>query len=98
MEIKWRNKFFYFESITFQSNDSNNNLYKLNEKEFVTVSFSPNNYLKFWNLNDYSLILAINYIETADDGRTLFLFDEDTLLIYGINSKGFYLIKFLFIN
>ena len=86
------NKFICIKTITFQNNNSNCNILKLNDNEFVTSS-DNDKCIKFWNSDDYSNIEAINNIETSWTPSILCLLDDDILCVAGINSKGFYLIK-----
>ena len=79
-------------TITFQNSQSNCNILKINDNEFVTSSFLDK-CLKFWNSNDYSNIATINNIENHWSFRTLCMIKEDTLCVGGDNSKGFYLIN-----
>jgi len=91
-EIKNDNKYECAKTITFQNSNSNCNILKLNENEFVTSSFGDK-CLKFWNSNDYTNISTINNIEVEWTFRTLCMIDKDLLCVGGNNSKGFYLIK-----
>ena len=59
---KWEmknNKFECTKTITFQNSNSDCNILKINENEFVTSSCGDK-CLKFWNSNDYSNISTIN--------------------------------------
>ena len=88
------NKFECITSIMFQNEISTSNIFKINNKEFLTYSFIEE-CLKFWNSNNYSIITFINNIETFWIFQTICLLDNDILCIGGDNSKGFYLIKIL---
>ena len=85
-------KFECITTIIFQNKNSNCNLLKLNEKEFVTSS-CQDECLKFWNLNNYSLITYIDNIKTPWPLKTLSLLANDILCVGGGQSKGFYFIK-----
>ena len=86
-------RFFCKLNIYFQKNNSWCNILKLNEKEFVTSSVFDK-CLKFWNSNNYSMIVKFNDIETASDSRkNMCLLKNDILCVGGDNSNGFYLIK-----
>ena len=50
-EIKNDNKYECTKTIIFQNSNSMNNIFKLNENEFVTSSYHDK-CLKFWNSND----------------------------------------------
>ena len=91
-EIKNDNKFENTKTITFQNSNTECNILKLNENEFVTSS-NADKCLKFWNSNDYSNISTLNNIETDWPSRSLCLIDDDILCVGGKNSKGFYLVK-----
>ena len=54
------NKFECYKTITFQNSESNCNILRLNENEFVTSSCTDK-CLKFWNSNNYSNIKTIKY-------------------------------------
>ena len=86
------NKFEYITTIIFQNKNSNCNILKLNEKEFVTSS-CQDECLKFWNLNNYSFITSIDNIKTPWPLKTLTLLENDILCVGGGQSKGFYFIK-----
>jgi len=60
------NKYECSQTITFQNSKSNCNILKLNNNEFVILSFEDK-CLKFWNLNDYSNIATINNIQCYID-------------------------------
>ena len=90
-EIK-NNKYECTKTINFQNTNSECNILKLNENEFVT-SANNDKCIKFWNSNDYSNISTINNIESNWTYRILCKLDDDILCIGGTNSKGFYLIK-----
>ena len=79
-------------TITFQNSESNCNILRLNENEFVNSSCTDK-CLKFWNSNNYSNIKTINNIETPWGFKTMCLLEDDILCVGGRNSKGFYLIK-----
>ena len=60
---KWElknNKFECTKTITFQNSNSDCNILKINENEFVTSSCNDK-CLKFWNSNDYSNIATSKY-------------------------------------
>ena len=86
------NKFECFKTINFQNSESNCNILKLNENEFVTSS-CDDKCIKFWNSNDYSNIATINNIETDFGFKNMCLLENDLLCVGGENSTGFYLIK-----
>ena len=87
------NKFECFKTINFQNSESDCNIFKLNENEFVTSSESDKR-IKFWDSNDYSNIATINQdIESSYRWKNMCLLENDLLCIGGNNSKGFYLIK-----
>ena len=86
------NKYKCINTITFQINDSDCNILKINDNEFVTSS-REDKCIKFWNSDDYSHISTINNIEIEWTLKTLCLLDDDILCIGGNNSKGFYLVK-----
>ena len=86
------NKFEYYKTIIFQNSQSNCNILRLNENEFVT-SLCGDKCIKFWNSNDYSNIATINNIESSWTWKNMCLLENDLLCIGGTNSKGFYLIK-----
>ena len=86
------NKFECYKTITFQNSESNCNILRLNENEFVTSS-CLDKCLKFWNSNNYSNIATINNIECCGTWKNICLLENDLLCVGGINSKGFYLIK-----
>ena len=91
-KLNKKNKFECITTIIFQNKNSNCNLLKLNEKEFVTSS-CQDECLKFWNLNNYSLITYIDNIKTPWPLKTLSLLANDILCVGGGQSKGFYFIK-----
>ena len=91
-EIKNENKFECTKTITFQNSNSNCNILKINENEFVTSSCGDK-CIKFWNSNNYSNIATINNIEPEWTFRSLCIIEDDILCVGGSNSKGFYLIK-----
>ena len=91
-ELNNENKFELLLTITFQNLESNCNILKLNENEFVTSSCGDK-CIKFWNSNDYSNIITIDNIEIEWTLKTMCLLENDLLCIGGENSKGFYLIK-----
>ena len=87
------NKFEYITSIYFHKLESNCNIFKLNENEFVTSSVNDKR-IKFWDSNNYSNIATINQdIETFWTWKNMCLLENDLLCVGGKNSKGFYLIK-----
>ena len=86
------NKFECIKTINFQNSESDCNILRLNENEFVTSSYSDK-CIKFWNSNNYSNIATINNIETYWTWKNMCLLENDLLCIGGYNSKGFYLIK-----
>ena len=86
------NNFEYITTIVFQNKNSNCNILKLNDKEFVTSS-CQDECLKFWNLNNYSFILSIDNIKTPWPLKTLTLLEKDILCVGGGRSTGFYFIK-----
>ena len=95
MKIWILNKENIFECITniiFQDEISTSNIFKINQKEFVTYSFIEEN-LKFWNSNNYSIITFIKNIESFWIFQTMCLLNNDILCVGGDNSKGFYLIQ-----
>jgi len=85
-------KFSCFKKIIFQNNNSDCNLLKLNNNEFVT-SAVIDKCIKFWSSDDYSNISAINNLEIIWTAKSLYLLDDDILGVGGNNSGGFYLIK-----
>jgi len=91
-ELNYENKFECIQTINIQNSESNCNILRLNENEFVTTSCGDK-YIKFWNSNDYSNIATINNIETSWPLKNMCLLENDLLCIGGENSKGFYLIK-----
>jgi len=91
-EIKNENKFECTKTITYQNSNSDCNILKINENEFVTSSYGDK-CLKFWNSNDYSNIAIINNIEVEWTFRSLCIIEDDILCVGGRNSKGYYLIK-----
>ena len=91
-ELNNENKFECIKTINFQNSESNCNILKLNENEFVTSSFSDK-CIKFWNSNNYINIIIINNIESTGTWENMCLLENDILSIGGDNSKGFYLIK-----
>ena len=86
------NKFQCISTIAYQNNYSNGNILKINNKEFVTIS-CEDRYLKFWNINDYSLINKIDNIYTTWSLKSLCLLEDDILCVGGRELKGFYIIK-----
>ena len=86
------NKFECIKTIYFQNSETDCNILRLNENEFVTSS-CYDKCLKFWNSIDYSNITTINNIETPWTLKTMCLLEDDILCVGGTNSKGFYLIK-----
>ena len=90
-EIK-NDKYECTKTINFQNSNSDCNILKINENEFVTYA-DNDKCVKFWNSNDYSNISTINNIEADWYSGTLCMLDNDILCVGGINSKGFYLIK-----
>ena len=89
------NRFFCYLNIYFQNTNSWCNILKLNEKEFVTSSVFDK-CLKFWNSNNYSIIVKVNNIETASDSRkNMCLLQKNILCVGGDNSNGFYLINLI---
>ena len=86
------NNFEYITTIVFQNKNSNCNILKLNDKEFVTSS-CQDECLKFWNLNNYSFIMSIDNIKTPWPLKTLTLLEKDILCVGGGRSTGFYFIK-----
>ena len=86
------NKFECITTINFQNSESNCNILRLNENEFVTSSYGDK-CIKFWNSNDYSNIATINNIESSYRWKNMCLLENDLLCVGGDNSKGFYLIK-----
>ena len=91
-KIKNENKFECDKTITFQNSESDCNILRLNENEFVTSSCSDK-CIKFWNSNNYSNFKSINNIELDWTIKTMCLLEDDILCVGGYNSKGFYLIK-----
>ena len=88
------NKFEIFKNIIFCYYYSYCDIFKLNEKEFVTSSFNDK-CLKFWNTFDYSNIFTMDNILTICSNKTMCIFNEDILcvsLLY-YNISGFYIIK-----
>ena len=86
------NTFECIKTITFQNSESNCNIFRLNENQFVTSSYNDK-CLKFWNSNIYSNIATLNNIETDYGFKRMCLLEDDLLCVGGNNSKGFYLIK-----
>ena len=86
-----KNKFENTLNIIFDNSSySIYNILKLNEKEFITISLFYDNYIKFWNLNNYSYISTINNIQIYWNCGNICLLEEDILCIGG---RGFYLIQ-----
>ena len=81
------NKFECIKTINFQNSESNCNILKLNENEFVTSSYGDKR-IKFWDSNE-----TINNIQSSWTWKNMCLLENDLLCIGGDNSKGFYLIK-----
>ena len=77
----------------FQSYNCYCNILKISENEFVTLSCSNDNCIKFWNSNNFSNIATIKNITTEWTYNTICLLDNDLLCVAGKDSKGFYLIK-----
>ena len=87
MKIWILNKDNIFECITniiFQDEISTSNIFKLNQKEFVTYSFIEEN-LKFWNSNNYSIITFIKNIELFGIFQTMCSLNNDILYVEGDN-------------
>ena len=74
------------------SNSNECNIIKLNEKEFAVLFFNDK-CIKFWNVNNYTLITTINDIESSSSLNNMCLLESDILCIGGKNLKGFYLIQ-----
>ena len=91
-EIKNNDKFECTKTTTFQNSNSQCNILKINENEFVTSSCGDK-CIKFWNSDDFSNITTINNIESDWTSKILCIIDDDILCVGGTNSKGFYLIK-----
>ena len=92
---KWElknNKFECTKTITFQNSNSNCNILKINDNEFLTSS-EYDKCLNFWNSNDYSNVSTINNIEVYCYNRELCMINENILCVGAYNSKGFYLIN-----
>ena len=81
------NKFECIKTINFQNSESNCNILRLNENEFVTSSYGDK-CIKFWNSNDYSNIATINNIESCWTWKNMCLLENDILCVGGDNSKG----------
>jgi WD40 repeat protein len=88
------NQFICILTIIFQQLESNCNILRLNNKEFVTSSYFEKN-IKFWNCNNYNHIYTLNNIETEWSLKIMCLLDDKILCIGGKNSKGFYLINII---
>ena len=86
------NKYQLITSIMFQNQNSNCNILKLTNNEFVTSS-QDDKCLKFWNNNNYELIYLLNEIRVPWTLKNLCLIENDILCVGGGQSKGFYLIK-----
>jgi len=91
-ELNNENKFECIKTIKFQKSNSNCNILKLNQDEFVTSSCEDKN-LKFWNSENFTIITKIKNIETAWTLKNLCLINEDILCVGCENLKGFYIIK-----
>ena len=78
--------------VMFQSHNSDCNIFKINENQFVTSSCSDA-CLKFWNAKSYSKIATLSSISLEWEYDLMCLLDNDLLCVGGKESKGFYLIK-----
>jgi WD40 repeat protein len=73
-----------------EKDDNIFNILKLNENELV-ISSSEDNFLKFYNSNNYKNISILNNIKVTSSLDNMALLNDDVFCVYG--SKGFYLIK-----
>ena len=73
-----------------EKDDNVFNILKLNENELV-ISSSEDNFLKFYNSNNYKNISILNNIKVTSSLDNMALLNDDVFCVYG--AKGFYLIK-----
>ena len=88
---KKEEKYNLLNSIQFQNAISDSGLYKINNKEFVTLSI-VNKTINFWESENFSNLCNINKIETEFSTTNIININEDLLCIGSI-KVSFYLIK-----
>ena len=89
---KKEEKYTLLNSIQFQNAISDSGLFKINDKEFLTLSI-VNKSIKFWETENFSNICTINNIETEFSTSNIIKINQDLLCIGGIKLISFYLIK-----
>ena len=89
-----KNKFECISNIIFQKKGWTPycNILKLNNNEFATSSYIDE-YIKFWNSNNYSNIITLYNIINTWTQENMCLLNDNLLCVGGSDSKGFYLIQ-----